>query len=640
MKIGFIAPYHELAQIAEGVRKNADVELIVKEATYTQAVEEARKMEELGVEAIISRGATCAYIERYSQLPVINCDYGVSDLLYALREAKKFGRRIGVVTYTPHDWMKHIFDDLFQMDIIFLDGYQDEAENRELVERLKRQRIEVIVGGSISVKLAEKLDMHGILVHTHPETIVRSVEDSVRVVNAVRKERGELEKIKQIISVVPDAIILTDNEGNVMLMNSSAHALIRRHTKNQKITSVYQIFADTDFKKGIREGGVRLGEIKHMGDIPLLFNQSPIKINNERQNMVLMLQEVSKIQKLENRIRAQLHTKGMSAKYSIKYFIGESSLARECKEKAIRYASLDSTVLLLGESGTGKEILAQSIHNASIRKNGPFVAINCSAIANNLLESELFGYEDGAFTGAKRGGKSGLFELAHQGTIFLDEIGDISKEFQSTLLRVIQEKEVRRIGSDRVVPIDVRILAATNSNLPAAVRAGDFRLDLYYRLCVLEIRVPSLRKRKEDIPLLVRYFCRNIEVEDVLFNDSVLSKMQEYDWPGNVRELRNFVEKACLLAPDISVSSLWDEYIITNSGLYAPAEPSAGNENCLSIQKGTLEQMESQLIQKMYEDCGRNKTILAERLNISRVTVWNKLNKNNKADTNLYDCKE
>ena len=628
MKIGFIAPYQDLIAMVEHVRQDnhTDVELIVKQATYTQAIREVRKMEAQGVEAIISRGATVAYIEQYTKLPVIRCDYGVADLLYALREAKKFSSRVGVITYASHAWMKSILEDLCQMDIFFLHGYKDELENRQFVERLRRQGIDVIVGGIFSVELAEQFGMHGVLIPTRPETIALSVAESARVVRAIHKEREALEEIRQIINHVNDAILLAESEGNILMMNPSARALLRRLYRHGDVTSIFQLFSDGKFRQDVQEGVHRSDEVRTVGGVSLLLSLSPIRAGGTGGRILLVLQEVSKIQSLEKRVRAQLCGPSRTARYTVDTFLGESPSARRCRDLAVRYARLDASVVILGESGTGKEILAQSIHNASGRKNGPFVAVNCSAIPPNLLERELFGYEEGAFTGAKKGGKPGLFELAHQGTLFLDEIGEIPREFQSALLRVLQEKELRRVGSERTVAVDVRIIAATNADLAAAVREGLFRMDLYFRLCVLELPVPPLRERREDIPQMARYFCGQFGGDCTCLTDTLLSEMTAYDWPGNVRELRNFMEKVSFLSPGIPAGSLLADEIARCAALLPSGIPESDSRS-ITIQKGTLEDMEQQLIQLLYNECGHNKTLLAERLNVSRVTVWNKLNK-------------
>lgn len=228
-------------------------------------------------------------------------------------------------------------------------------------------------------------------------------------------------------------------------------------------------------------------------------------------------------------------------------------------QKVKKYSQVDSTILLTGETGVGKEVFAHLIHSFSKRSEGPFVAVNCAAIPENLLESELFGYVEGAFTGAKKGGKTGLFELAHQGTIFLDEIGELAESLQAQLLRVLQEGEVMRLGDERVIPINIRVIAASNRDFEKMVEEGRFRADLYYRLNILDIPIPSLRERIADIPLLCNFFIEELEPgirRNIRgFTADAMKILQNYHWPGNIRQLRNIVERAMILSPDKVIDS-------------------------------------------------------------------------------------
>ncbi|ABO50024.1 sigma54 specific transcriptional regulator, Fis family [Desulforamulus reducens MI-1] len=247
------------------------------------------------------------------------------------------------------------------------------------------------------------------------------------------------------------------------------------------------------------------------------------------------------------------------AKYSCKNLIGESESVKEIKKLARKVASSNSTILITGESGTGKELLAQAIHNAGCRNQRPFVRVNCAAVPENLLETELFGYDDGAFTGAKKGGKPGKFELAQGGTIFLDEIGEIPLTMQSKLLAVLQERELERVGGIKTVPLDVRVISATNRNLEDMVKNGTFREDLYYRLNVINFRLPSLRERSEDIPLLVNYLTHklnkklNCHVEG--YTEQAMQLLTKYHWPGNVRQLENALERMFSFTDDKILST-------------------------------------------------------------------------------------
>ncbi|HHP4617759.1 TPA: sigma-54 interaction domain-containing protein, partial [Clostridioides difficile] len=277
-------------------------------------------------------------------------------------------------------------------------------------------------------------------------------------------------------------------------------------------------------------------------DKKFILSKKPFYLYKNIEGCLITLKDVNNIEILEQKIRSDSVKRGYVAKYKFNNIIGNSSIIKDCIKRAKKMALTDNPILITGETGTGKEAFTQSIHNHSNRKNKPFVAINCASLPSELLESELFGYEDGSFTGAKKGGKKGLFELAHTGTIFLDEIGDMPHDLQVKLLRVLQEKEIRKIGGTSIIPIDVRILAATNKDLEKLIIENKFRMDLFYRISMFTLDLPPLRKRLEDIPLLLESFLKELPYKNIKLDKSLLEALNSYTWMGNIRELRNCVE--------------------------------------------------------------------------------------------------
>ena len=283
-------------------------------------------------------------------------------------------------------------------------------------------------------------------------------------------------------------------------------------------------------------------KLKNPKDEVVKFKNKYITVNKHTINsfgkeigFYFCIQEITYIKKLEQNLSKMLRDKGQIARYTFDDIKTNSVNMENTKNLAKKIAKSDYTVLITGESGTGKELFAQSIHNESDRRNQPFIAINCAAMPENLLESELFGYEEGAFTGALKGGKKGLFEQAHNGTVFLDEIGDMPMYLQIKLLRVLQENQVMRVGGQSIIDIDVRVIAATNRDLPKMIKEEKFRSDLYYRINVLPIHIPPLRERKDDINMMLKYFIER----DISISEKVKSIINSYNWPGNIRELRN-----------------------------------------------------------------------------------------------------
>lgn len=314
--------------------------------------------------------------------------------------------------------------------------------------------------------------------------------------------------------------------------------------------------------------------------------------------------------------------------YSFEQIIGVSSVMKQIKELAARVARGNSTVLITGESGTGKELFAQAIHNLSTRREGPFIPINCAAIPENLFESELFGYESGAFSGAKKEGKPGKIELAQNGTLFLDEISELPLVVQGKLLRVLQEREVERLGSTGRRKVDIRIIAATNRDLKYLVEDGKFRQDLYYRLLVFELKIPPLRDRKEDIMHLAYQFLIDynqefgLDVKD--FDDKLVEWMLKYDWPGNVRELKSFIERGMNIVEGKTLTM--DDFFLGMSNF-----PTAIEEDTTAAEIRSLEDeladTEKKTIERALIDSGGDKTLAAKKLNIHLASLYRKIAK-------------
>ncbi|KOA20445.1 transcriptional regulatory protein ZraR [Clostridium homopropionicum DSM 5847] len=322
------------------------------------------------------------------------------------------------------------------------------------------------------------------------------------------------------------------------------------------------------------------------------------------------------------------------AKYNLDSIVGISEEINECKDKIRKVVKVNSNILLVGESGVGKELFAHSIHNESDRRDMPFVVLNCSAIPENLIESELFGYEEGSFTGAKKGGNIGKFELANGGTIFLDEIGEMPIYLQAKLLRVLQEKEVHRIGGKKPIKLDVRVISATNRDLKQMIREGKFREDLYYRLNVISIEIPPLRKRIKDIPLLIKNFVDDFHRETGLYRkigNEVMDVFIGYNWPGNIRELKNIIEKICVIADDVNVSIKDIPKYIVNSSLKKKWE----NQN--TGLNNIMKSIEKEIILNTLKQCKGNKRKTAMVLEIPRSKLYRKLDEYNIEEGNDAD---
>lgn len=447
-----------------------------------------------------------------------------------------------------------------------------------------------------------------------------------------------------VFDQLPISVNFLDNEGKIIYMNDaflnflqlSRNEVIGRlvtkvnptskfiETLENKRASIAQKHIFPEDKEAIVH---RIPIFDEEGELVGGFGMLLFENMEKVKELAERLDKLDKELKLYKNEIAKLNT----AKYNLFDIYGKSKEINSCKKKVKKIAKVKSNVMILGESGVGKELFAHSIHNESKRISGPFVSINCSAIPENLLESELFGYEEGAFTGAKKGGNVGKFELANGGTIFLDEIGDMPYYMQVKLLRVLQEREVVRVGGKNPIPIDARIVCATNKNLEEMVEQGEFREDLYYRLNVLNLEIPPLRERKDDIPILIEKFLGEFYKETGIYRkvpDNIMERLKEYEWQGNVRELRNAVERMCVSADEtkITINDI-PKYIIKKSF----KQSNYGKKGLKEI----VETVEKEVILEVLKDSKGNKSRASKILNIPRPTLYRKLEEYNIDDNML-----
>lgn len=384
---------------------------------------------------------------------------------------------------------------------------------------------------------------------------IREIIDLIKKSKHMATTSNKMKKqLQTIINTVHDGIIATDDSDRITVFNPIAEDLLGVQAKDA-LDKPIDYIADKNTLQNFSDGTEEKESFIRLNNHHIIVNVAKIHPDENPSGKVYTFKDVSEIQRLEEELRRKLVRQQNIARYTLNQIQGKSEAIQSTLAIARKMAASHSPILIQGESGTGKELLAQGIHNASPRKNGPFVAVNFAALTESLLESELFGYDEGSFTGARKGGLPGLFEQAHKGTIFLDEIGDAPLPFQVKILRVLQEKQVRRVGSSRITPIDVRVIAATNRDLKNLIAKGLFRQDLYYRLNVLPIKIPPLRQRKQDILLLAQtfytnYFNKKKAMTAENYFNLVAPYFLAYDWPGNIRELQNVVEYLMNICPD------------------------------------------------------------------------------------------
>ena len=514
-------------------------------------------------------------------------------------------------------------------------GYpiMDETMLEEKIQQAIADGNDAIVGGYTSTLIAKKYHIPTVMIESGRESVNNAIAEAKVVAEVAFREKEKSNEIANIMNYSFQGIISTNRQGYITFANTYCHTLLKRVKTSFIGHSIQEFFPDIPVRQVIVHGKKILSELQYAQGIPLLINCVPIKGEYDNAGCVLTFQNAAQIQAEEGQIRKKLHQSGFKSKYRFSHIIHNSALMDAIISDAVNFSYSDSNILIYGETGTGKELFAQSIHDSSPRKNNPFVAINCSALPENLLESELFGYVEGAFTGAAKGGKMGFFEIAHRGTIFLDEIGDISPKLQSRLLRVLQEKEITRLGDDTVIPVDVRVISATNKNLKEAVANGEFRQDLFYRLDILELNLPPLRKRGNDIVLLLNHYI-NFEHERTGCRLSTLSEqaiqaLTAYSWPGNIREMRNFCERLCILCQK-ETADLDDIYRALPDILDSQTDLTEQNMTSASqseAESDILVYDERTEILKALANFRNNRTKAAEYLNMHPSTLWRKMKK-------------
>lgn len=467
-------------------------------------------------------------------------------------------------------------------------------------------------------------------VHSHTLGMViaaaEAIESQMRLKESNRQLALANKHFMAIMESISEGLICIDNDLTITDINQYAKKMLNITNKDPVGEPLTKLFGN--YSKKIREvlrKGKGYNEEETIIDIPrgtlrCVIYTTPIKQDNSTvDGAVITIREGKSVHNLVNKIV------GAEARFVFDDILGNSPAIIEAKKQGMFAAQNSNTVLLTGESGTGKELFAQAVHNASERKDGPFVFINCGAIPRELIASELFGYVEGAFTGARRGGHPGKFELADGGTIFLDEIGDMPLDTQANLLRVLENKEVVRIGSHKVIPVDVRVIAATHKDLEKEVERGNFRQDLYFRLNVIRIHIPPLRERQEDIRIfidkLIGKYSEQLGKPVKSVSKSYYKIMLNYSWPGNVREMQNVINQSIMMMEGNELTSRHIPQNIERKIMIPEARGQRGIQ--------TLEEIEKRAIQEALEFYGGNITKAAKSLGIGRNTLYRKINKLN-----------
>ncbi|MEX3633733.1 propionate catabolism operon regulatory protein PrpR [Paraburkholderia sp. BR14320] len=599
------------------------------------------------VDVVLSAGSNGAYLRENLSVPVVMVKVNGFDVLSAITRATATWpqARIGLVL---HEAIAQELADLSPLLNVDLRqrAYRSIDEVRHAVDELAAQGCRVVVGAGMACDLAQQAGMESVFLYSLA-AVEEAFERSVELARVSRQKESKRVRLNTIVAHLRDGVAAFDEAGQLEAVNPAMLDLLglgpaQEAPKDDEDTPARVGRALAPLLRETRVADEPVDErIEQIGGRALIVNCVPIVEQGARAGFVVTAQDALVAQRIDRSLRTSQRPRHLVARHRLDDLIGESLALERVRRLARAGAAHDATVLLSGESGTGKELVAQGIHNVSRRRGNPFVAFNCAALPEGLIESELFGHEEGAFTGARRGGKPGLFEIAHTGTIFLDEIGEMPAALQSRLLRVLQEREVMKLGAGRATPVDVRVIAATHRDLHALVEQGPFRADLYFRLNLLQIKLPPLRERRADIAPLARHLLERsalqyglsaAALERVLaFLDPLFAN---YAWPGNVRELENLLARAAIyigeVTSELSANSTADALpdwlaVFPEFSRIRPAGDERITEASQDASPGSTAPRASPTREdalRALEQSGGNRAAASRALGIGRTTLW------------------
>ncbi|SMC32953.1 sigma 54-interacting transcriptional regulator [Sporomusa malonica] len=630
-QITFVSPYRDLSLLAQSVADEMGINIEVFEGIMGEngwagwKGDSSQAKSKLGAslgDVLVSRGGTAFHLARNLNLPVVTVNTGPFDIIECCKQAKQFSLNIVITTFSPLVGLGLIEEILGVTITEIVITSLPELEMQ--IAKLAEEGNYCVVGGGASIPYAKKYGVPSVFLHTSRDTIREALLRAEELAKLHYEEKRRTSRLKAIVDCAYEGIIAVDENGKIDLFNHAAEKILGIKVEEVIGRKVVEVIPNTCMHEVLSDGQLHINEFQDVGDVRIVTNRVPINDGQRIVGAVATFQEASRIVQIEHQMRKAITEQKFRAKLTFANILGQSPIIKQKKDLARKFAASDLTIFINGPSGTGKELFAQGIHHASQRASGPFVAVNCGALPQSLLESELFGYAEGAFTGAKRKGKAGLFEMAHGGTIFLDEIDAMPIDMQGRLLRVLQEREVLRIGAEGIIPVDIRVVAASNKTPQKLLETGLIREDLFYRLNVLYLEIPPLNMRKEDIPLLCREFllADKRELAAPLIAD-MMPYLMKYSWPGNVRELLNFTQRLSFFLDDCKAGDSGVDLLkIIAPDLIQDRNKTATDSSLRAQIAAQEEVMISRVLEKS--------TTIAEaaaQLGIPKTTLWRKIQK-------------
>jgi len=620
--IALIAPYQRLYELGLETRAGYPVAIAAHQGDLGYGVEAARRALREGATIIVSRGGTARLIAESLGIQVVEIRVSSHDVLRAALDFMGTTETVAVVGFPDVTGVVRPVFELLNIPAAYF-PIEAQSELPAALSRIKAAGFRRMIGDTVSVSSAAGWELDARLIETGEDAVREAFDKAASIYANISDHVRKNIQLQTLVSAVDENVLLIESDGSIALSNlvGLRRAGFRAPTAPALADlgeDVTRLVADSaDRSDETIERIVDIGGRNYFATVHRLSERAA-----KAEGAVVIIRDISRIRSMDRSIRRELRRRTPVGKNTFADLVRVDPAMERCVRLAEAYARTDGAVVLFGETGTGKEMFAQSLHNASDRAQGPFVAVNCGAIPPSLIESELFGYVEGAFTGANRAGKIGLFEAAHGGTIFLDEINELDVAAQSRLLRVLQEREVMRIGDNKLIPISIRVIAASNVPLADEVERGRFRRDLHYRLNVLRLEIPPLRARRGDIRPLFLRFLRGLAGRDPEpVPEEVFARLEAHDWPGNVRELQNVAERYHLWTTRLVLSGMSLDEVLDPSSRPSSVTLDDGTAGL----SGTLAEIERRAVRAALRDEGGNISRAARRLGIDRNTLRRKL---------------
>ncbi|KXV10990.1 propionate catabolism operon regulatory protein PrpR [Caballeronia megalochromosomata] len=607
-------------------------ELDVVPLGYEDAANSIESARDERPDVVVAGGSNGAYLKGRVSVPVVVISPTGFDVMHALTKARREGASVALVTHgdTPAEIRRFLA--AYGIDVI-CESYRSAQDAESLVLDLRDRGVDVVVGPGLVADLAADAGMSSVFLYSRT-SVVAAFETALEVAQAMRHEVARRNRLDNLLQHLRDGVVAVDAGGRIEAINRRLVAALGIADASRAVgRALLDVAPELDGVLPAADGDV-FGAVR---GVSYAIHRGPLASEGAAGGTIFTFQESRAVERLDRTLRSRQGAQEFVARYRLEDVVGESEPIERVRALVRRYAKSDATVLILGESGTGKEMVAQSMHRLSRRKDFPFVAMNCGAFPEALLESELFGYEEGAFTGARKGGKAGLIEAAHRGTLFLDEIGEMPPSLQSRLLRVLQEREVIRLGSTEPTRVDIRVIAATHRTLAEGVADGSFRADLFYRINILSVALPPLRARSTDIlPLATELLLQAARRDKALAlrvpgRDAaarLLAPLEQglrrYPWPGNVRELQNIVERIAVEIPEMDVDGE-HPLTLTPDDLQAIA-PEVFETRSEANLRDLSRSVEADQVRATLAAFGGDRDAVCKALGISKTTLWRRLN--------------